>query len=353
MKRFIYIAILGLSCFLASQTAAAQQENLRERIARRQGQENNSAASQLTERTRIYNEQQTQEIANASWVREIYRFIDMRDSQNAVLYNPVKPNGKTSNLLTLIFNLVLNGDIPVYQYLADDTENFSEEYKMNIDSSFFNKLDIPFRVDNGKYLVDQSSIPSADVKGFYLKETWYFDKNNSVVNVKPVALSPVMIYQSDYAAGLEFDPLFWLPYESIKSYTAKMPIRTSHLNDATNQTINDFFVKRQYKGDIYKTSTLGISVADFENKDSLKVQRTKIENQLKQFNKNLWVYNDSIGAANKAAPKVSTKKGKGNKVSASSSNAKSDAPDRATVQKEAKEQKVKSAPVRSMRNRKN
>lgn len=357
MKRIFQIIIIGVCCLFAQQAYSQQSESLRERLNRRQVQEANQADAQLTQRLKIYNEEQIRDIENAHWMREIYRFIDMRKEANEPLYYPVKPRGKTTNLFTMIFNQILNGNIKAYEYQSDDTDNFSDEYIMKVDSAFFNALDIPFTVENDKYIVDQASIPSNDVKGFFLKELWFFDKNNSILSVKQVALSPVMIFQSDYSAGIEFDPLFWVSYESIKPYASKMPIRTSYLNDASNRSINDFFLKREYKGDIYKTSSISISVSDFDNpvvEDSLNNMRKKIEDQLLQFDKNLWVYNDSIAAATRNNIKTKTKSVKGNdSKAASSSNNTLGASDRATVQKEAKQQNTKKAPIRSMRNRRN
>ncbi|HCO68735.1 MAG TPA: hypothetical protein DIT04_13400 [Dysgonomonas sp.] len=70
----------------------------------------------------------------------------------------------------------------------------------------------------------------------------------------------------------------------------------SSLNNAVTQTINDFFVKRNFDGEIYKTTnTRNLSLQEqYQHPDSLKNARNKIEQQLIDFRDNLWVYNDSI-----------------------------------------------------------
>ncbi len=356
MKRILLTTIIGLCCLAMTDLMQAQEQQgtVRERIARRQAeQDGRSAASkQLTVRAGIMNEAQTQEIANATWMREIYRFLDMDKEKNAALYYPVRPIGDRMNFFTMIFKHVLDGSVDVYEYQVDGSERFSPEYKMKIDSSFFLKLDIPFEVRDGKYYVDRSSVPSEEIRGYYMKEVWYFDKNNSVVDIKTVAICPVMMYQEYDGSGLSRFPLFWLPYEAIRPYASQMPMMVSSLNNASTQTINDFFVKHNFEGEIYKTTNMrNRTLAEQFEGDSLKKEQKKIELQLKQFNDNLWVYNDSIDIANRPVAKGKAgKKAGGKAISESGSVESGSAPDRATVQKEAKQQK--SSPVRSMRNRK-
>jgi hypothetical protein len=73
-------------------------------------------------------------------------------------------------------------------------------------------------------------------------------------------------------------------------------IMTSNINNAAMMSIDDFFVKNKYKGDIYKTNnmlgqTLAQSVAatDSTNQEAaIKKEQQKIESQMKSFEKNIW-----------------------------------------------------------------
>lgn len=356
MKRTLILTIIALVGFpIVSSLCAQEGESLRERLARRQQAQEQATRKgdpQLTTRAQIMNEAQTKDIADVTWMREVYRFIDMDNDKNAALYYPVKPIGDRTNFFTMIFNKVLEGEVDVYKFQIDGSERFSEEYKQPIDSSFFYTFDIPFSVENGKYVVEPDAVPSEEVRGYYMKETWYFDKNNSVVDIKTVAVCPVMIYQG-YDTGMERHPLFWVPYENIRPYASRMPIMVSSLNNASTQTINDFFVKHNFDGEIYKTTNMrNLTLAvQFDHPDSLKKEQKKIEKQLKDFKDNLWVYNDSIAFTGQANEKVRTvKKAKVAKGDSDSSSSSGSANDRAQVQREAKQQST--SPTRSMRNRK-
>jgi gliding motility associated protien GldN len=208
---------------------------------------------------------------------------------------------------------------------------------------------------DGKYVVDDVDIPSNEVQGYYVKEAHFFDKSNSVVDTKILAICPVIFSQGDYDAETTRYPLFWLPYEQIRPYAARMPIMLSNLNNASTQTVDDFFRKREFNGEIYKTTNLrNLSLVQmYSGNDSLvKKEQRKIETQLKSFKDKLWAMNDADSGEqpakdakaakkeeNKNAPakeKSTETKSRGNEVKQSSSSSSSSAA---------------SAPVRSMRGR--
>lgn len=296
-KIFILIIIVLIGFPIVSNLHAQQNESLRERLARRQQaqQSGNTANRNLTLRAQLMNDAQTEDISNASWMREIYRELDLEKDVNAALYYPVKPFGNRMNLATMIFNKVVSGEITAYKFIQGATERLTEDNILKVDSAFFYGLDVPFEIIDGKYVVDPDFVPSEEVRKYYIKEVWYFDKNNSVVGIQTTALCPIMEFQG-YDTGMERYPLFWVSYESIRPYTSQMPIMVSSLNNAVTQTINDFFVKRNFDGEIYKTTnTRNLSLQEqYQHPDSLKNARNKIEQQLIDFRDNLWVYNDSI-----------------------------------------------------------
>ncbi|PXV62788.1 gliding motility associated protein GldN [Dysgonomonas alginatilytica] len=350
MKRLFLTITIGLCSLLIAQTISAQDQesSLRDRIAKRQNQQSNSGKPPLTVRAQIMNESQTQEIDNAPWMREIYRFIDLEKEKNATLYYPVTPIGERTNLFTLIFRHLQNGDITVYRYKLGGAEVFTEENRETF-KDVLEDFNIMYRQENGKFIVEDVDIPSNEVLGYYVKEAWYFDKNNSIVDIKTLAISPVIIRQDDFGVDRTRYPMFWVPYENIRPYTSRMPIMVSSLNNATTLTINDYFTKHLFEGDIEKTTNVrDLTLAQlYPDEAKRKEAQKKIEAQLKEFNANLWVYNDSVAANNAAAQ--ANNKGKGPSIKNAPTANSTTGTTRATVQKEAKSQ---SAPARSMRNRK-
>ena len=104
--------------------------------------------------------------------------------------------------------------------------------------------------------------------------------------------------------------MFWVNYNDIKPYLAQNRVMASSLNNVAQTTFDDFFAKGLYKGDIYKTiNAKNLAISQY-CKDSIEVKKEqeKIEQQLKDFENNLWntktvaeIYSDSVKAAKEAA----------------------------------------------------
>ena len=144
---------------------------------------------------------------NVVWRRDIYRELDLTKEANASLYYPVEPVGKEMNLFTYVFKLALFGYIPVYEYRLDGSEVFNDSSKVNI-KTILDNYHIFYEMKDGKVRVDNSDIPSAEVKLYYLKESAYFDESNSTFRRKVQAFCPIMVRDDDFGGQPSKYPLF-------------------------------------------------------------------------------------------------------------------------------------------------
>jgi hypothetical protein len=71
-------------------------------------------------------------------------------------------------------------------------------------------------------VINSSDIPSAEVKTYYVKEAWYFDQNNSIYDVKTLAICPIAFLISDF--GEQRTPMFW---QNMKIFVRMSKIRIS------------------------------------------------------------------------------------------------------------------------------
>ena len=177
--------------------------------------------------------------------------------------------------------------------------------------------------------LDDSDIPSREVKSYYVKEATYYDQHTATFHTKVIALCPIMTREDDFGdAGTKY-PLFWMKYSDLAPYLSKQQIMTSNLNNAAMMSIDDYFVKNQYKGKIYKTTNmLGKTLAQYCPTDSaLSKEQKKIESELAAFEKNIWGDQarkdslDSIANADKTNAK-GVKKNRRSRTSGSSSTVK-------------------------------
>ena len=281
MKRILMIMTVAL----VTMTASAQPK------ARRNAAANNKthAAQQMTQRARLMYPTALDMPQDVVWRRDIYRELDLNIDANAGLYYPVEPIDKQLNLFTYVFKLALNGYIPVYEYRLDGNEVFSDSAKVAM-KTILDNYHIFYEEKNGKIRVDNSDIPSAEVKMYYLKESAYYDQANATFRRKVISLCPVMMRDDDFGGEASKYPLFWVKYSDLEPFLNKQTVMTSNLNNAAVMTLDDYFTMNRYEGKIYKTTNmLGRTLAQYcQNDSALKKEQMKIEGELKAFEQNIF-----------------------------------------------------------------
>ena len=235
------------------------------------------------------------------WRRDIYREIDLTKDANGGLYYPVEPIDKQLNLFTYIFKLAQNGYIPVYEYRLDGNELFNDSSRVKI-KTVLDNFHIYYEEKDGKLRVDNSDIPSAEVKLYYLKESAYYDQANSSFHRQVQAICPVMLREDDFGGEASKYPLFWVKYSDLAPFLSRQSVMTSNLNNAATMSMEDYFTLCRYDGKIYKTNNmLGRTLAQYCPTDSaMAKEQQKIEQELKTFEKNLFgdqARRDSLAAA--------------------------------------------------------
>lgn len=309
MKRIILITC---AAFLAL-TASAQP-------AARRSSQHRSPANAITTRAQISFPTAAPMQEDVVWRRDIYRELKLTEDANAGLYYPVEPVGSQMNLFTYIFKLMMNGPnrggIAAYNYRMDGNEMFTDSARVK-PLQFLDNYHIFYeRTDHGIRL-DNSDIPSGEVKGYYLKESAYYDQGTSTFHRKVVALCPIMYREDDFGDGEVKYPLFWVRYDDLAPFLSKQIIMTSNLNNAATMSVDDYFTMNLYQGKIYKTTNmLGKTLAQYCPTDSaMAAEQKKIERELSDFEKTIYgdpARRDSLDsiAASKEAEKAPKKMGR-------------------------------------------
>lgn len=280
--------ILLLLMFVGLVQGVSAQPEARRQAQQRAKQQSN--ANNMTTRAQIMFPTAPSMDQDVVWRRDIYRELDLNDDANAPLYYPVEPVGSQYNLFSTIFRLMLSGRISVYQYKLDGNESFASVDVVK-PKAFLDNYHIYYEKDaQGRMHFDNSDIPSREVKSYYVKECSYFDQHTATFHTKVLALCPIMTRDDDFGDGGNKYPLFWVKYEDLAPYLAKQQIMTSNLNNAATMSIDDYFVRNQYKGKIYKTNNmLGKTLAQYCPSDSaMSKEQKKIEAELAAFEKNIW-----------------------------------------------------------------
>ena len=201
----------------------------------------------------------------------------------------MEPIDKQLNLFTYVFKLALNGYVPVYEYRLDGNELFNDSARVQM-KTILDNFHIYYEEKDGKIRVDNSDIPSAEVKLYYLKESAYYDQANSTFHRKVLALCPVMLREDDFGGEAAKYPLFWVKYSDLAPYLSRQTVMTSNLNNAAMMSMEDYFTLNRYEGKIYKTNNmLGKTLAQYCQTDSaLMKEQERIEGELKAFEEKIF-----------------------------------------------------------------
>lgn len=281
MRKIFIIAFLACVTQMAiAQPAARRQAQQKARV---------SNADNVTTRARIMFPTAATMPQDVVWRRDIYRELDLTEEANAGLYYPVEPVGNQMNLFTYIFKLMMLGSVPVYEYRLDGNESFEDSARVK-PLAFLDNYQIYYERVNRRIRLDNSDIPSREVKSYYIKESAYYDQATATFHKQVVALCPVLEREDDFGDGATKYPLFWVKYEDLAPFLTKHQMMTSHLNNAAMMSADDFFTRSLYHGKIYKTNNLlGRTLAQYCSSDSAMTKEQKrIEAELAAFEKNLW-----------------------------------------------------------------
>lgn len=284
MKKILFLfLLLGMVQGIWAQPEARRQAAAQKKAAQQNG-DTPTLRAQISFPTAFPMEE------DVVWRRDIYRELDLNNEANAALYYPVEPKGNQMNLFTTIFRLMMTGKITVFQYRMDGNESFAAADRVD-PKSFLDNYHIYYEKQaNGRIKLDNSDIPSREVKSYYIKESSFFDQRSATFHTKVLALCPIMTREDDFGDGGTRYPLFWVKYDDLAPYLTRQQVMTSNLNNAVVMSIDDYFARNQYKGKIYKTNNLlGQTLSQYCTTDSAMAKEQKrIEAELVAFEKNIW-----------------------------------------------------------------
>lgn len=293
MKKFFRNILIGLLSLSAASTVA-QDTDISFFTETGEILSNMPTSIDISEREPV--EYNNPRIDDVIWQKTVYRIIDLREKINYPLYFPEEASDNRQSLFTTIFRLYEEDKIKTYDYL-DGKEIFKEEYELPFDE-FVKTCDILLTVhtdsitgDTLSTEIDESNIPNREVLKYYAKEVWYFDKHNSVFNVRLISLCPIW-YKQDYDLGLQKRPLFWVRYDELRPYLAKQEALLSDRNNGARESMDDLFIKRRFGSYIFKeSSTMNRNLLQYNSTaEEMHKEQERIKTSIINFEQDLWEY---------------------------------------------------------------
>lgn len=289
-KIFLFAAVAAFAA-----AGVAQVENAGG-VRRRSENDNkqNQSQSGVTDRMQGFFTSKAPHDADISYMREIYRQLDLEKPENTPLYYPEDVVDGQKNLFRLILGLVVDGSIPAYEYL-DGRELFTDEYKVNV-PEMLDRFGIYYTQGRGgnernpKYVIEEADVPTGQVLNYYIIEKWEFDRRSNRMKTRVEAICPVLNRIGDFGGEAKY-PMFWVKYDQLRPHLASQYVFLSDDNNLARYSIDDYFNLGMYKGDIYKTRNLrNLSMNQlYPDPDDLARAQDSIDNRLRNYGQNLWV----------------------------------------------------------------
>ncbi|MDE7179931.1 MAG: gliding motility protein GldN [Muribaculaceae bacterium] len=286
--------LIALAVASTAVAAVAQVENaggVRRRTDR--DKKNTREQGAVTDRMQGFFTQKAPHDADLQYMREIYRQIDLQKPENTPLYYPEDVIDNQKNLFRLMLELVVNGDVPAYEYL-DGRELFTDEYKINV-PEMLDRFGIYYTEgrgsgQRGKYVIEEADVPTTQVLTYYVIEKWEFDRRSHAMKTRVEAICPVLNRVGDFGGETRY-PMFWVKYDQLRPYLASQYVFLDDDNNLAQYSIDDYFNLGMYKGDIYKTRNLrNLSMAQmYPDPDDMARAQDSIDNRLRNYGKDMWV----------------------------------------------------------------
>lgn len=292
----LFRAIIPLSAAaLMTLATVAQVENggtVRKRAERDRKKQTENTGPRVTDRMQGFFESKEPHDADLAYMRQIYRQLDLKKDANTPLYFPEDVIDGQENLFRIILRLVVDGDVPAYEYL-DGREVFTDKYKVKV-GEMLDRFGIYYNAEgsenNRKYVIDEADVPTGQVLNYYILEKWEFDRRSNQMKTRVEAICPVLNRFGEMGGETKY-PMFWVKFDQLRPYLAQQYVFTSDKNNLPTYSLDDYFTLGLYDGEIYKTRNLrNLSMMQMYPDEDMRLRAAdSIDHSLREFGKNLWV----------------------------------------------------------------
>ena len=294
-KSLLLIALVAIFTF----DGLAQDESKAGAITRRRAgetrREKQSTGPNITQRMESFYEYTPVSDADLTWMRVIYRSLDLSKEKNMALYYPEESTENQENLFRIIMRLLANDQLAAYEYL-DGREVFTEQYKIKV-KDMLDRFHILYTEAKGssekhpRFSIEESDVPANEVLSYYVLERWEFDRVNNRMKQRVEAICPVLHRSGDFGGEAVRYPMFWVKFDALRPALSQQYIFTDDDNNLPKYSLDDYFNLAMYDGEIYKTRNLQNKsmMQLYPDPDDMKRAQDSIDNRLHTYDKHLWV----------------------------------------------------------------
>lgn len=230
------------------------------------------------------------------WSQKIWRIIDLREKMNLPLYYPTVEMDGRLNLISLLMKGIETGQLTPYDASLDDDfkvpMSFAQvKQKFGAEATTEEKID--FDTGERTTVTVQGEIRPNDIKQYLLKEEWYFDKNNSTLNVRIIGICPVreFVRTGDTSGQVQREKLFWVYYPEARPLLSTNLVLNPY-NSAQQVSFDDLFIKRTFNSYIVIAENVynNRDISSYLSGKEAMLESKRIEDMIFNYEQDLWEY---------------------------------------------------------------
>ena len=241
--------------------------------------------------------------------KTVWELIDLDERINFPLYYPIDTAniGKDRrSLFDVLIKNIKNGKIT--EVYGDDYFNTKKSLKdmgstfTYIDTTNAGRDEINNNFDDYKsgrkvldpQFIDKRDLDASNISGYKIKGFWYFDKRQSELKYRLLAICPVAPEAKDVGAdNPDVIELFWIYYPSIRDILHEAKAFNDK-NSAMPLTFDHILNARRFNGVIYKEENVygDRTIAQYmkDNAQNQLLESERVKEKIRDFESDMWNY---------------------------------------------------------------